>query len=402
MKKIFSIFTVLLSLAFAFANTILVSAAIGTAYAMVVGSPIVMPITTILLTIGSALYKPNKNYAYAPGFTMGLCEKIQSSLIELYGSNAPSLKRSRTGFLDALVSGVNTAGFSKVPIDQGNGKIRQVRIKYIKRACVEETTTNPFDCTTDQTPEPYEQNVAITHFVRTQGLKFNASDMRLLCETGADYRAGQINAQINALMVALDRQLITLQSATFGKNPTTGLNTAKTYNMLIGPQKTPIYIGESDLMEDSENMESGQKPIVVGAGNLAAYVRQVGIGCCNDAGIDLSQAGNLNYFRDQNVESILGANHFIGMIPGYTQLLTWNENVGEFAMEDTTFSNKTIVDPVTGLMIDMNWTYDVCTKFWQVQLGLHYELYHIPDDAFKACDVLTGVNFTFHGIAANI
>lgn len=400
MKKIFSILLSLFTIAGLLSTAAFYSIAVGLVFGLALKSPVAFIAFSVVFFFMSVFGKANKKMAYM-AFTMGICEKLQTSLVEMYKSNAPSLKRSRTGFVDALLSSVNTAGVTKLPLDEGNGKKKKVRVKWIQRACPSQTTTDPFDCTTDRTPEPFEEDVEITQFVRTEGLKFNQSDMRLLCESGAEYRAGVINGQINALMVALDRMLIAAQATEFGEIPNYGAG-AKTYNMLKGPEATPIFLGESDLMEDSENMESGEKPIVVGAGNLARYVRAVGIGCCNDSGIDLSKAGNLNYFRDQNVETILGANHFIGMIPGYTQLLTWSENAGEFAMENEVFSNGTMVDPVTGLKIDINWTYDICAKFYQVQLGIHFELYHIPDTAFAACDDLADVNFTFHGIAANI
>lgn len=397
MKRIFAFF----SLIFILTSSVGTSMLVGAAFAVGLNEPAAfLPIAGSLFA-ASLFFKPEKNLMYM-AFTQGICEKVQDSLVQMFKQNAPSLKRSRTGFLDALESSVNMAGVSKVQLDLNNGKVRQAKIKFIQRATDDETVTDPFNCIDDVVREPFEQIVSITHFVRTPGLAFNEADMRLLCESGQEYMAGVINAEINALMVALDKQLITLQSAGFGVIPPTGSNAAKTYNMLQGANALPIFKGESDLMEDSENMESGSKPIVVGAGNLAAYVRQVGIGCCNDGGIDLSKAGNINFFRDQNVNTILGNNHFIWMVPGYTHLLTWNENKGEFAKDTDTFSHGTIVDPVTGIEIDKNWKYDDCARKYILQMGIHFELYKLPANSFKATDPLAGVNFSAHGIAANI
>jgi len=340
------------------------------------------------------------NFAYDTPFTEGLCEKIQGSLVQMFKTNAPQLKRTQVGYLDALESAQNTAGVEKVQLDQGNGKRREVRIKFLQRAVDSEILTDEPPCSGEDSPSPKEETVqAITDFVRTPVLSFDDNDMRLLCESGDEYRAGVINAQFNALAVALDKKLIADQAANFGAFvPALPPGPAyKDYALLNSTNNYSMnYKGESDLINDIENLESGAKPLVIGAGYLGDYVRQAGIGCCNQYGQNLSQAGNMDYFRDKYVDQILGSNHYITLVPGYTQLLTWNKYKGEFTMNGADYVKGTIVDPFTGLEADVKWTYDKCEEKWLMFMRLWYKVYRLNIDAFKQYDDLRGVNFSLH------
>jgi hypothetical protein len=329
-------------------------------------------------------------------FTQGICEKVQQSLNEILNGKAPSVLRTPIGYLDALISTQNTAGVEKVMVDPGTGKKKQVRIKFIQRGVSSDITTDPDgDCTVDIEKEPFEETVEVTKFIGTKWMGFDQTQMRKLCEPDSMFMEQVIRAEIDTLSVELNKALITEQAANFG-NFLGGSSAAVAVPLLETVKKSPLYYGESLVMESFEDLGIRQRPIVVGAGNLAHYVRQVGIGCCNDEGVNLSQAGNMDFFRDRFVNSILGANHFIGLVPGYVQLLTWNKYVGEYREENATFSHTTITDPVTGLTFDMKWKYDDCAEKYVMRLTLNYELFFIPANSFAATDDYFGFNGSLH------
>lgn len=325
-------------------------------------------------------------------FTEGICEKVQQSLNET-ASDKPSLKRTVTGYLDAIQSDLNTSGITKVAIDPGTGKKKTVRLKYIKRHADESDiiTTKKTDCSTDVEPTPFDEDVDITEYIGTPGIKFDRAQMRKLCEPDSTYMQEQINAHINTLVVSLNKKLITAQATNFGKF--LGGDTYKVVTLLKNGG-APYFKGEADIMEAFADVDWTGKPIVIGDGNLAQYVRQTSIGCCNNDGVDLSQAGNMAYFRDRFVQGIVGDNTFIGMVPGMVQLLTWNEYVGSYAAEEGTFSHGTIIDPMTGLKLDMRWHFNDCDDTFSVNLGLWYKLHFLPTDAFDSADDLYGYNGT--------
>lgn len=324
-------------------------------------------------------------------FTEGLCEKVQQSLINTV-SDAPSLKRTQIGYTQALTSQANTSGVEKVQVDQGNGKKRTVRLKYIQRAGdeTEIQEADITDCSTEVERTPLDQDVDLTAFLRSPGLKFRESEMRKLCESDASYMQTVINGELDLFFKVLNKKLLALQASGFGTF--NGGDDYKSVVLLKGNNGAPNFKGEADIMEYFEDLDTMGRPIVVGGGNLSQYVRQVGIGCCNADGINLAQAGNLDFYKDRFVESILGANAFIGLVPGMVQLLTWNKYKGEYAKESKTFSHGTIVDPVTGIEVDMKWHYDDCADFYSLFFGVTYGLHFIPDDSFKAADELFGYN----------
>lgn len=362
----------------------------------------IQPFLTVLMFASSMFMAVPKGALFDTPFLVGLCAKIQTTLNDLLGKNDPALMRTQVGYLQALTSPQNTAGITYVPVDPGNGKNRKVRVTYIQRGTEDEiVTSEPANCDPEVFASPLETDVEITKYVGTKWFGFNQSDMRKLCEPDATYRGRVMSARIDALITKLDKQLITLQSANFGNfNPViyTGYKDVVTFNH----DGTGIsYIGEANIKEDFKMLNSSSNPIVIGAGKLSLYSGIAKIGCCNALGQDLSQAGSMDFFHDRFVDQILGANHFIGLVPGYVQLLTWNKYVGEYRAENASFAKGTIVDGLTGLQLDMKWEYKSCDEQYAVQFSLNYELWFIPTDAFAATDELEGVNFTLHYRAVN-
>lgn len=334
-------------------------------------------------------YQPLKFFTMA--FTEGICEKVQLSLNSVV-ADKPSLKRTQVGYLNALQSATNLAGVTKVPVDPGNGKNKTVKLTFIQRGGDEtDLAETPItDCSTDVERTPFEDVVSVDSYLRSPGLKFDENQMRKLCQRDIEYMQEVINGEIDLFMKVLNKKLITAQSTNFGKF--NGGDTFKTVVLLKGNNSAPNYFGESAILEHFEDLDVLGRPIVVGAGNLSHYTRQVGIGCCNQDGINFAQAGNLDFYRDRFVESICGANAFIGLTPGMVQLMTWNKYVGSYAKENQVFSHGTIMDPVTGLTLDMKWHYDDCADFYSVFFGLNYDLHFVPDNAFASADELYGYN----------
>lgn len=324
-------------------------------------------------------------------FTEGLCEKVQQSLNTTV-SDKPSLKRTELGYLEALESAQNTSGITKVATDPGTGKKKTVRLTYIKRHAdeTELVTSKITDCSTDVEPAPFEEDVEITAYLGTPGVKFDAEQMRKLCQPDSSYMQEQMMAHIDTLMRGLNKRLITAQAAAFGTFY--GGDTYKSVALLKGSDGVANFRGEAEMMEYFSDLDVSGRPIVVGAGNLGLYMRQVQIGVGNAQGQNIGAAGQMDYFRDRFVEPILGDNAFIGLVPGMVQLLTWNQYVGSYANETGTFSHGTIVDPKTGLKLDARWHFNDCDDTYSFNLGLFYKLHHIPTDAFASADPLYGYN----------
>lgn len=395
MKKIKSLMSLFFVLTMSLATSLLISgfvvSAIGTPQALV-------PLTFGLTLVSSFAIAPNMAFGAAVPFTTGLCIAIQDSLNNILGSKSPSLKRTQVGYLQALVSPQNTAGVTQVPIPT-NGKNRKVRITYIQRGTASDlSSTEEADCAAEVFPTQLEDDIEVTRMLRTKWFGFNEDDMRKICQADSDFRGEVMNSKIDAFMVELDKKLIALQAANFGEfNPATAYNTPKNVALINSAGTGMNYIGEANMEAEFQAIDIADKPIVIGAGNLNLYAKMAQIGCCNDLGQNLGAAGRFDYFYDRFAETILGANHFIGLVPGYVQLLTWNKYVGTYRKSvENSYVHDTIIDPFTGIQLDMKWKYDDCTEQYKVMLKLYYDLWFIPTDSFKSGDDLEGVNFTLH------
>lgn len=343
-------------------------------------------------------YRIPHRMAYTSPFTQGLCPYIQRSLNNITRQNSPSLRRTPVGFVDALRSRENTAGFEQVPIDAGDGKIKEVRIKYKQPASRYDVyDTEKGNCDIDNYPSPIEKTVPLTLYARSEGIGFKESDFRKLCERGDQYMAETMMEQVNALMINLNSKLLVKQSANFGAFMGTGGSSTAQSRQLLKDDKAH-FIGESKIRQDFRKADFNTgRFIMIGDGNLQHYADMAEIGCCNDGGQDIGRVRKFDYYYDSEVEAILGANHAIGLAPGMAQVLLRPRYKGEFRkFVPNMYEHGTFVDPFTGIEIDMEWEYRTCEKEYFMLLSVDFDLWNLPNDVYKAIDPRRGVNGTFH------
>jgi len=328
-------------------------------------------------------------------FTQGLCSKLQADLVNVAGQNAPSLKRDRVGYLDALMSAENRAGVEMIPVPT-NGKYRAVQVNYHVRGTESEVNlTCSNDCTTSVERTPLEKIVEIDRCIETKGLLFQEDEMRKLCEGDQVWVSSVIMSQMNAVNVALNKQLLGLQALNFGDFADG--TTQKSVKLFEDTSNASRAIATAQIRHEYDKVGGSGAPMMIGGGNLDLFAKVNQIACCNAAtGTDLSRWVDYQYYNDRFVEGAIGAGEFIVLAPGAVQLVTWNKYVGEYAKRNDMFEHGTITDPFTGLTYDLKVHYDDCADAWKIKLQLHWNLFFIPNDAFAAGDPNNGVNYTFN------
>lgn len=397
MKKLGTLMKVLATLTF----TLLISGLGATTISAAVGHIETAPILTMGIygiALTTDFVMPTMAFGAPFVFTKGICANIQTSLNDLMGVNSPEAKRTPVGYLQAITSPTNTAGLNVIPIDPGTGKKKKVTVEYAQRGLesdVQDTYNN--GCNRDISKEPISEDVEITEVLSLKGLTFSEDEMRKLCEPDQTWIARQINAHLDPFMVSLNKKLITMQSLNFG-NFADGTNTVKSRQLLVNSDKSPFYYGENQILNDFEDIDATGRPMLIGSGKLRDYTRLVNIGCCNAQGIDNGQAGDFDFYNDRHVGNILGdPDNFIGLMPGNVQLLTWNKYKGAYRKANNgNYAKTTIIDPLTGIELDMRWKYDDCDEVWILTFSLWYNLWFLPTDAFAATDALEGVNYSLN------
>lgn len=397
MKKVKILCSLLAVLTMAFAGSLLTGHTVAAiAERASIAVPVALTVFTVVLAFNFKMKAQIAMSAPAP-FTKGLCEKVQTSVVNLMKNNAPEVKRTPVGYLQAIMSPANRAGFSAIPVDQGNGKKRTVRATYAQRGTEADITdTYNNGCTPEISKVPFETDIEVNTPLSTLGISFSEDEMRKLCEDDDVWMARVVNAELNPFMTALNKRLIALQAANFG-NFSGGSNVVKSRKLINSATNSADYYGENLILNDFEDIDATGRPILIGSGKLRDYTRLTDIGCCNNLGTDLGQAGDFDFFQDRMVGGILGnVDDFIGLAPGNVQLVTYNKYVGKYKKENDVFSKGTFIDPYTGIKLDMRWKYDDCNEVYTLTFGLWYELFFLPDDAFAAGDELNGVNYSLH------
>lgn len=328
-----------------------------------------------------------------------LCLALQQDLMDLAGNNYPAFRRQDHGLLSAAVSDINTAGVVPPKLaTTRDGKNHKMVVQYWQPGLESDTSDEAANVCTEEgiTETKLFDEITISHFRRSPVITFTKAEMRDFCDSTSAFRAQVISKNMDAFMQMINKDLIAIYNTGVGKFYN-DVAAGKNLPLLIaGPPEYAYAKGESVLMEDYRDVGGTGTPIVVGAGKLATYSNYQKIGCCNQYGQDITQLGQYRYFRDHSVGGVTGnADDFFMFAPGAIQFVSYNTNVGEFAMADERSIEGTIVDPITGLTLDFELNYDRCDKVFKMMFFLNFDLYMLPNDMFPTGDARELVNYSF-------
>lgn len=334
------------------------------------------------------------------------CLNSQDELNRVAGENGnPLMKRTKTGFIDALRSPENTQGVQIIDmLDKGDGKTHRAQVKYLKP----DGTSDAGDTITDicddaGTAKAYTYDEPeITLQVQSDPSLLTESQMRELCESGSEFRIKLMNGAMDSIITRMNQRLIPLFVAGAGKfnGGDAGPNSYAFLNNDSGIIQ-PDLNGEVYMMRDYDNSGASGRPIVVGDGNIDHYRRLQKYGCCNGVGLDNNQIADFDFYYDRFMNGILSNasedNMFFVWAPRAAQLLTKTINKGEFAKSGSDFTYGTITDPMTGIEFDMELQYDKCSpRGYRFKMSLRYDLWQLPLDMFKSTDTdRYQVNYNF-------
>jgi hypothetical protein len=327
-----------------------------------------------------------------------VCNTIQQDLANIVGENYGAAQRQKTGFLDALVSPENTTMTEQIQTDAGDGKIKQVSVRYLSAGLASEVSQEPGDICEAGDEDSFKYELVKPTLYAETKITFSTAEMRKWCDSPAADRARVIATKMNRLFVDINEQLIAAANTNVGTFYN-GVAAGKQVPMLFAASGSMVQAnpaGEVTVLEDMSDLGIVGTPIVVGAGKLSQYARYANIGCCNEYGQDIASLGALAFYRDQFLGAITGnADDFLAFAPGAVQMIQWNANRGEFAMNLGTIERTTIIDPITGIELDLVVKYIECDDKWTFTFSKWFDLFNIPTDVFGEDDPREGVNNLF-------
>lgn len=326
------------------------------------------------------------------------CRALQQKLIDYYGANTAEMKTmGSVALIRWLLSPQNTSGFRQITNAITGapatvpGKLRAVAFALDLPYCYDVCAPSGVTCTTQHdTLENNTQEVVFDFdnsapFRPCNGegepmmLRFTRDELAKYCtETDTSYITRKIAAFNRRFVEALDKRYSEILETKVGTTATGGYLTRLPYFIQHASGLNTLN-PEAKWYQDKVYSDIGGvgSPAIIGGSivnKIALYHKWARI---VDAGLDLGMLGDGENatFYDRNMDTTLGLNQFFMLSPGAVQLVSYNENVGEYKQEITDlYTNGTFIDPLTGLEIDFEWRYDYDCKIYTYKPYLYTEL----------------------------
>lgn len=247
----------------------------------------------------------------------GFCPSILGQLSEITACNTPSYKVTPAGFLRMLLE--NKPAVQLLQLDNGNGHLRDVRYKYKKRAVPSQTSTED-NCGITYIPTWLEASLATTNFRKTAFFIDDATMAQYCSDASQTVAIGQPSTMLmnefikdimntaNALIGAINQDLLTLQAVKFGRNQVTGSNAAQTVNIPKDATQYDLSTGITKILADAMENEFCGNINIVGSGLMNNFTIQQIVSCCNAAGVDMSRFTGFNWYNDMYAKTAWGTN----------------------------------------------------------------------------------------------
>lgn len=368
----------------------------------------------------------------------GFCTSLLLDINDVAGSNAPNKKLHIAGFLSMLFCCQDSLS-SVIAQGTEGGHRRSVVVKYRPRPLVSSVQTAD-DCDIDTVPAYSEWNVpALTHkqitfFIADDTVRQYCKDASLMREVPGTARTrvmdevyGLVLEHANTLMKAINQDLVARQATEFGVNVSTNDDGGSIININNSPGTSfNLSNGIIQIMRDIQENEICGTPCIVGGGLFAAYDKAQALLCCNQAGLNMGNAGLPRFFFDKDTQSIWGSNSIGLFAPGSVKFIPFDKYVGEAwsGQKGTSFFTNigfpinefecNMDDCLRDLRIDMQLRYLDCPqnvtingvstpvgRGWVVTLSKDYLLWTQPDTGFASGDSLFGTNGTIKYFISN-
>ncbi len=380
---------------------------------------------------------------------LGFCPAIMAHLRAVALCATPQNKITPPGFLRMMLANRPQADImnpdNALALDDGQGHIRDIILKYLKRAVPAQAGTAD-NCQIDLAQQYAELQLAATQY-RRMSVYVSDSDMSRYCAEATEMVRingfptpfmneflTRLQSAANGLLGAINIDLLTLMALEFGVNQVTGTNTATTVNFpgLNAGVNTLYTDGMIKLLQDLSLNEICGTVNIVGHGNFNAYTIQQLVACCSQAGIDQSRFTGFNYYPDIYARDAWGTNHIGVFAPGSVGFVELNRYEGWNAGYKGSSWFFTMPLPVDcpecngtfdALDFDAQLRYLDCPTLinvgcegettvprgWIIDLGKSFGLFNIPTDAFQHeayddCynDRLAGTNGTLRYNITNV
>jgi hypothetical protein len=294
-------------------------------------------------------------------------------------------------------------------LGNGPGKARQLKINYYAPICDTSGTCGADLCSGGTAVPPSQAFFQMQECTASPVFLINKDDLRYI---DGDYSFSD-NAQsiIFAYLATAQKNLATAilakLVANVGLQPNGNATTLLPWVDKNTGAMNPIGLWEVERAYRDTGY--GTSPFIVGGQDVFYWQKATEIAGLNAQGQNLARLDRTNAYHETLVDAAFADptyNHIISFDPQVLKFVTFSENAGMFATDldkitdmdtmyargGTDYIEGTLVDPVYGLIWDLNAVYDKCDKVFRFQFQLKWDIYFMPE---AVCNI-QGVNGIFH------
>lgn len=276
------------------------------------------------------------------------------------------------------------------------GKKRQLKMNYYPVVCDGEGACTDNVCDTGTVLAPKQQIFEVSQCTSSKVFELHVDDIRLTDDdlTFSQHALAQIASMIGGVRKGLASDIAAILVANVGCLP----NGASTKQLALTDPTTgairPLGLWQIEQTFEDAGMAS---PFIVGGTDVFTWSKATGIGGLNNQGQETGRFNNAQMFYDTLVDNAFGdptKGHILAFDPQMLKFVTFSRNAGMFAtnwkgLEDMDKQFKqstngkikgTFLDPVTGLMWDLDIKFEDCDEEkWKLQLRLEWDIFFLPD-----------------------
>jgi hypothetical protein len=322
----------------------------------------------------------------------GACEKIRRAAEDMSGENPAFLMGKQVGALDMITSPDNGGVESELVSWDRKKKLAKLKILYKQRTKTCEILTgddalNANLCDAGSTPVVLEEIIEVDERLATPKKDFSNDEMVIICEDTESFIRSFLESDLRAAREMFSQVILSKLDDMVGINKHwNGDETAagayankKLLAIDDDGQDVPLPGNYADLLMDFENMEFTGIPAVIGQGYFDKYMKLNNMSCCNSKTpySDAIEAAELAYFKDQQANSVLGANRVLMLPFGLVHLVTFNKN-NNIQINTETHKHITIPDPA-GYPFDwdLDFRWDECEEQWEFMYSVYFKLFNV-------------------------
>lgn len=315
---------------------------------------------------------------------------------------------TRYKIIDALVDARRqNNSITETDLRYSEGKQRAFKMNYYPVVCDGEGDCSDTICDPGTVLEPKQAVFNITRCTASKVYRLNVDDIREVDDDFmfSDHARAQIASVMGSVRKALAQEMIALIVANVGCMP----DAQPTRQLALTDPATGAIrpLGMWQIQQAFEDAGMAN-PYIVGGTDVFTWGKATQIGGLNQQGQNTGAFNNDNLFYDPLVDAAFGdptQGHILAFNPQMLRLVTFSDNAGMFATDwtglqdmDKQFKQSkngtikgSILDPVTGLIWDLNIRYEDCEpEGWTFQLRLKWDIFFLPDYVCNV-DCLNGI-----------